>query len=151
MKADLHDYKHSDLTEKVIKAFFRVYNGLGYGFLEKIYERALALELKESGLAASTQVPITVNYRGQSVGEYAADILVENKLILELKAVKTLAAEHEAQLLNYLMATDIEVGLLLNFGPKPQIKRKVFANERKVSPQQNESAQSAKISVPIEL
>ena len=133
MNADLQDYKHSELTEKIIKAFYKVYNTLGYGFLEKVYENALLLELKNMDLHAFSQEPIKVSYEGVIVGEYFADVLVDGKVILEIKAAKTLLNEHEAQLLNCLKATNIEVGLLLNFGPKPEIKRKAFNNNRKIS------------------
>ena len=133
MNADLQDYKHSELTEKIIKAFYKVYNTLGYGFLEKVYENALLLELKNMDLHALSQEPIKVLYDGVIIGEYFADVLVDGKVILEIKAAKTLLNEHESQLLNYLKATNIEVGLLLNFGPKPEIKRKAFNNNRKIS------------------
>lgn len=105
--------------------------GRGYGFLEKIYENAMTIEFRREGIPAVAQSPIKVLYKNELVGEYYADILVDDMVIVEIKATRTLALEHEAQLLNYLKATDIEVGLLLNFGPKPQIKRKVFDNNRK--------------------
>ncbi|HDD24094.1 MAG TPA: GxxExxY protein [Chloroflexi bacterium] len=123
--------KHGEITEQIIKAFYTVYNTLGYGFLEKVYENAMVIELRRMGLHVVCQQPISVYYAGQIVGEYLADMLVENCVIVELKAVRTLLKEHEAQLLNYLNATSYEVGLLLNFGPTPQIKRKVFDNDRK--------------------
>lgn len=125
--------KHADITEQIIKAFYTVYNTLGYGFLEKVYENALAIELRRMGLTVVQQASIQVYYAGELVGEYFADLLVEGKVIVEIKALRALVAEHEAQLLNYLKATPYEVGLLLNFGPKPQIKRKVYDNERKGS------------------
>ena len=125
------DGKHSDVTGKVLEAFFTVYRTLGYGFSEKVYENALAIEMSRLGLKFQQQLPITVFYLSNVVGEFAADFLVEDKVMLELKAVQELAQEHEAQLLNYLKATTIEVGLLLNFGPKAQHIRKVFDNERK--------------------
>lgn len=125
------EYLHSELTGKIIKAFYNVYNELGYGFLEKVYERSMLIELKALGLACSAQVPINVYYEGEIVGEYYADILVEEKIILELKATEAICDEHEAQLINYLRATDIEVGLLLNFGKKPEHKRKLFENRLK--------------------
>lgn len=124
-------YKHADTTEQIIGAFYHVYNTLGYGFLEKVYENAMAIELRKRGLNVVQQVPIKVYYDGHLVGEYFADLLVEGKVIVELKAVEALAAEHEAQLLNYLKATEIEVGLLLNFGPKPQVRRKIYETARK--------------------
>lgn len=128
-KADF--YKHKELTEQVICCFYSVYNVLGYGFLEKVYENALLIELERRGISAAAQTPIQVRYAGQVVGDYVADIVVENTLLLEIKAAKNLLAEHEAQLLNYLKATDKEVGLLLNFGPKPEVRRKIFDNDRK--------------------
>lgn len=124
-------YKHSAVTEQIIKAFYQVYNYLGYGFLEKVYQGALLLELQKRGLSAQEEVPIPVFYEGTPIAEYFADLLVENAVIVELKAAKELAKENEAQLLNYLKATPYEVGLLLNFGPKPAIKRKAFDNHRK--------------------
>jgi GxxExxY protein len=125
--------KHSDLTEKIIGAFFDVYNELGYGFSESVYENALLLELENHGLQVEQQVPIKVYYHGQAIGQYWADILVNDAVILELKAVRQILEEHEAQLLNYLKATQYEVGLLLNFGPKAQHLRKVYDNNRKGS------------------
>ena len=125
--------KHRDITDLIIKAFYTVYNALGYGFLEKVYESAMLLELRKLGLEVVPQAPIHVYYDGQRVGEYNADLLVAELVIVELKATRVLIRDHEAQLLNYLKATSYEVGLLLNFGPKPQIKRKVYDNERKGS------------------
>ncbi len=123
---------HEEITETFIKSFYSVYNKLGYGFLEKVYENALLHELRKEGLNCSKQVPIEVYYDELSVGNYFADILVEDKIILELKAGEgTLIEEHELQLINYLKATDKEVGLLLFFGKKPVFKRKIFTNENK--------------------
>jgi GxxExxY protein len=127
------DGKHADLTKKIIGAFYKVYNTLGYGFSEKVYENALAHELRKLGLEVEQQARIVVYYEGEVVGEYQADLVVNDVVIVELKAARQLADEHEAQLLNYLKATPIEVGLLLNFGPKADIKRKVYDNERKGS------------------
>jgi len=124
-------YKHTDITELVIKGFYQVYNALGYGFLEKVYGNALAVELRRAGLDVAQEAPITVYYDGEVVGQYFADLLVASAVIVELKAVRTLLREHEAQLLNYLKATPYEVGLLLNFGPQPEVKRKAFDNSRK--------------------
>ena len=124
-------YKHSDLTEKIIAAFYAVYSALGYGFLENVYVKALLIELTRKGLQVRDEFPIRVFYLGQLVGEYYADIIVNELVILEIKAGKALAVEHEAQLLNYLKATPYEVGLLLNFGPKPETKRRSFDNMRK--------------------
>ena len=123
--------KHQELTEKIIKIYYKVYNTLGYGFLEKIYENAMMIEFRKTALPAVSQSPIKVVYGGEIIGEYFADILVDGKIIIEIKAVKNLIVDHEAQILNYLKATNNEVGLLLNFGPKPEIKRKVFDNFRK--------------------
>jgi GxxExxY protein len=121
--------KHSDITEKIIKAFYNVYNSLGHGFLEKVYENALLIELRNHGLMVSQQKPIKVYYNDKEVGNYYADLIIEDKVIVELKAAEGIREEHEAQLINYLRATDIEVGLLLNFGVKPQFKRKIFTNK----------------------
>jgi len=131
MNTEKQDVKYKELTEKVIKIFYRVYNKLGYGFLEKVYENAMMVEFKKEGMTVLPQSAIRVFYENEVVGEYFADMLVDNKVIVEIKAAKSLAAENEAQLLNYLKATDIEIGLLLNFGPKPEVKRKVFDNDRK--------------------
>jgi len=123
------NYLHKELTSSIINCFYKVYNELGYGFLEKVYENALKIELESQGLYVEKQKPITVFYKNNSVGEYFADLIVENVVILELKAAETLCEEHEMQLINYLKATNIEVGLLLNFGKKPQISRKIFTNK----------------------
>ena len=131
MNTDHNDSKYKELTEKIIGIFYKVYNNLGYGFLEKVYENAIMIEFKKENISAVSQYAIKVFYQDEIVGEYFADILVNRKVIVEIKASKSLAIENEAQLLNYLKATDIEVGLLLNFGPKPEIKRKVFDNFRK--------------------
>ncbi len=131
MNTDYHDAKYKNLTEKIIKIFYKVYNNLGYGFLEKVYENAMMIEFKRIGIPVVSQFAIKVVYESEVIGEYFADGLVDNKVIVEIKALKSLAVENEAQLLNYLKATDIEVGLLLNFGPKPDFKRKVFDNIRK--------------------
>ena len=131
MNTDCQDIKHKAYTEKIINIFYKVYNKLGYGFLEKIYENAMMIEFRKAGISAESQFAIQVFYEDKIIGEYFADILVDNKVIIEIKAARNLILENEAQLLNYLKATDIEVGLLLNFGPKPEIKRKVFDNFRK--------------------
>jgi len=128
---DVSLYKHSDLTEQIIAAFYAVYSALGYGFLENVYVKALMIELNRKGMKVNDELPIQVFYLGQLVGEYYADIIVNDLVILEIKATKALAVEHEAQLLNYLKATPYEVGLLLNFGPKPETKRRSFDNTRK--------------------
>jgi GxxExxY protein len=126
-----NDYLYKDLSAEIIKRFYIVYNALGYGFLEKVYEKALKYELEKVGFQVDRQKPINVYYETELVGEYFADLLVENKVIVELKAVETLCNEHEHQLINYLKATDIEVGLLLNFGKKPEVKRKIYSNKNK--------------------
>ena len=120
-----------ELTSKIIKAFYNVYNTLGYGFLEKVYERAMMIELKKHGLNCERQKSINVYYDDENVGEYFADILVEKKVIVELKAVEKLLKKHETQLYNYLKATDVEVGLVLNFGEEAKFKRMVFENKYK--------------------
>ena len=125
------DLKHSEITGEIIKAFYGVYNSLGFGFLEKVYENALALDLREKGMSVLQQKAVCVHYKGSIVGEYFADLLVENLVLVELKAVSAIIAAHEAQLLNYLKATNIEVGLILNFGEKPDHKRKLFTNDNK--------------------
>lgn len=120
-----------ELTGKIIKAFYNVYNILGYGFLEKVYERAMVIELSKFNLKCERQKPITVLYAEEEVGEYFADILVEKRIIVELKAVENLIKKHETQLYNYLKATDVEVGLVLNFGEEAKFKRMVFENKYK--------------------
>jgi len=120
--------KYSELTEKIIKAAYTVHNALGFGFLEKVYQNALAIELKKMGLDIGTESPISVYYEDKIVGQYVADIIVAKKVILELKAVKNLSEAYEVQLVNYLKATGIEVGLLINFGHSVHVKRKVFNN-----------------------
>jgi GxxExxY protein len=122
---------NQEKTSAILKCFYKVYNTLGFGFLEKVYENALYHELINNGIHCSKQVPITVYYDGIPVGDYYADLIVEDEIIIELKAAVALVDEHEHQLINYLKATIIEVGLLLNFGKDPQFKRRVFSNERK--------------------
>ncbi len=129
------EYLHKDITEKIIKAFYNVYNILGYGFLEKVYENAMMIELTSMHLICERQKPLDVYFKEKKVGEYFADIIVEDKVIIELKAAEGLIPEQEAQLLNYLKATNIKVGLLLNFGKTPRIKRQVFENIYKKSVQ----------------
>jgi GxxExxY protein len=119
---------HKELTSEILNAFYSVYNALGYGFLEKVYQNALIIELQDRGFNVVSEIPISVYFKDQVVGNYYADILVENKVILELKAAEKLAITHESQLLNYLKATDMEVGLLLNFGKTPTFKRKIYSN-----------------------
>lgn len=122
-----------DKTERIIKAFYKVYNTLGYGFLEKVYQNALLIELRKMGFKCISEAPIRVYYEGILVGDYRADILVDDCIIIENKASEAIAEENEFQLINYLKATEIEIGLLLNFGKKPELKRKIFTNDRKKS------------------
>ncbi len=123
---------HQDLTQKIINAFFTVYNTLGYGFLEKVYENALIIELNKIKLEAVPQKSIQVLYDGYTVGDYYADIVINDLVIVEIKAVEIIREEHKYQLLNYLKASDREVGLLLNFGKKPEFKRVIFTNDIKI-------------------
>ena len=125
------EYLHSDTSDGILKCFYRVYNELGIGFLESVYEKALCQELSEFGFNVNSQFPIHVYYKGQMVGDFKADIIVDNKVLIELKAARAMDPIFAAQVLNYLRATEIEVGLLLNFGSKPQIKRLLFDNSRK--------------------
>ncbi len=122
---------HRDLTDIIIKTFYDVYNELGFGFLEKVYQNSLYLELKARGLKVEAQKQIKVYYKNVAVGEYYADLIVNDTVILELKATEVIVKEFEFQLINYLKATEIEVGLLLNFGIKPEFRRKVFEKNRK--------------------
>jgi len=120
-----------DKTSRIIKCFYEVYNKLGYGFLEKVYQNALLIELLQNGFYCIKQKSIEVFYKEKLVGDYFANIIVDNEIILELKAAEAICEEHEFQLINYLKATKMEVGLLLNFGKTPQFKRKIFTNDRK--------------------
>ena len=122
---------HQQLTDAIIKTFYEVYNELGYGFLEKVYQNAMYLELKNKGYQVEAQKKIKVYYKGIEVGDYYADLIINNLVILELKAVDYIVKEYENQILNYLRSTECEVGLLLNFGKKPEFKRKIFENCRK--------------------
>ena len=125
--------KHSELTGKILGAFFQVHKELGYGFKEKVYENALVILLNEMGLKVEPQVDLHVYFHGQMVGEYTADLIVNDVVLLELKAADKIVDDHAAQLLNYLKATNIEIGLVLNFGPTAEFRRKVYDNERKGS------------------
>jgi GxxExxY protein len=129
--AEEHGLKHAELTEKVIGIFFSIYNELGHGFLESVYEEAFSVALAEAGIFFQRQMAVPVWFHGRKIGDFRADLLVEGKLILELKTGRDIDAAWEKQLLNYLRATEVEVGLLFNFGPKAQFKRYVFENERK--------------------
>ena len=141
MNAEERRYLHADLTEKIIGVFYDVYKELGYGFLESVYEQAMFIALRDIGLDVKRQVPVPVWFRGHQVGDFQADFVIDGVVIVELKAARNLDTAHEAQLLNYLRATEIELGLLLNFGPKPGIRRLAFSNERKeISVHQRSSA-----------
>ena len=122
----------NELTSLILKTFYEVYNELGYGFLEKVYKNALLIELKNKGLEVTSNEKVKVYYKGENVGDYYTDIIVNNTVILELKAAECIVEAFENQLLNYLRGTDCEVGLLLNFGKKPEFRRKVFENKRKL-------------------
>jgi GxxExxY protein len=125
--------KHAALSEKIIKVFYEVHKELGFGFSEKVYQNALVLALRDEGLQVEDQVPIKVYFRGWLVGEFFADVLVDGLILLELKSTAGIFEEHEAQLLNYLRATGVEVGYVLNFGKSAVFKRKIFDNDRKPS------------------
>jgi len=126
------DLLNSDLTDAILKTFCDVYNELGYGFLEKVYQNSMYLELSAKGFKVEAQKQIKVLYKGTEVGEYYADLVIDEIVILELKAADVIVKEFEWQLLNYLRSTDMEVGLLLNFGKKPEFVRRVFENSRKI-------------------
>jgi GxxExxY protein len=125
------ELKYGEITRAVIGCAFEVMKELGAGFLESVYEKALLLALRQKGLSAAAQHPITVRFRGETVGEFFADLLVETKVVVELKAVRTIAPEHQAQVINYLNATGIEVGLLINFG-NPKLEYRRFTRSRKI-------------------
>ena len=131
MNTDLDGFKHGGVTNRIIGVFYDVYNELGHGFLESVYHRSLVMALRSEGLNVCSRVDIPVWFRGSEVGHFQADILVENCVLLELKAARALESAHRAQLLNYLRATEIEVGLLLNFGEKAEVKRLIFDNSKK--------------------
>jgi GxxExxY protein len=134
---------HADLTEKVIETFYEVYNELGHGFIESVYENSLGIALRDKNFEVFQQVAIPVWFRGKQVGDFDADLMVDRKVILELKAARAIDPAHVAQLLNYLRATDIEIGLLFNFGSKPEFKRLAFDNIRKRPGSQNGGLLSA--------
>ena len=124
---------HKSITDKILKVYYDVYNELGYGFLEKVYQNAMYFELKSLGYKVEAQKQIKVYYKKQLVGEYYSDLLVEDKVIVELKATELLMNAHVAQIINYLKGTPIEVGLLLNFGEQPEFKRFIYTNDRKIN------------------
>jgi GxxExxY protein len=124
-------YKHSELSEVIIGVFYEVYNELGYGFLKSVYRNSLQLALLAKGLRVETEVAVPVFFRGENVGDFRADVVINDCLLLELKTAEAIVIAHEAQLLNYLRATNLEVGLILNFGPKAQVRRLAYDNTRK--------------------
>jgi GxxExxY protein len=124
-------YKHSELTDTVIGVFYDVYHELGFGFLESVYRRALRLALLQRGLNVASEVQVSVFFRGVNVGDFRADLVVNDVILLELKTAEAIVRSHEAQLLNYLRSTKFELGLILNFGPKPQLRRLLLDNSRK--------------------
>lgn len=125
------DLKYKELTEQIIKAFYDVYNDLGYGFLERVYQNAMYFELLDQGFKVEAQRSINVFHKGRMVREYYADLVVNDVIIIELKAAVRLSDAYEEQLVNYLKATNIEVGLLFNFGTQPEFERKIWDNNRK--------------------
>lgn len=125
------NYKHSELTDLIIAVFYDVYNELGFGFLESVYRNSLRLALLDKGLTVGQEVPVTVFFRGRNVGDFRADLVVNGTILLELKTAEQIAAAHESQVLNYLRSTTLELGLILNFGPKPQVRRLLLDNSRK--------------------
>lgn len=131
MKENDSGLKHRDLTQRIIEVFYEVYNELGHGFLESVYEAAFEVALTAKGLTVLRQIEVPVWFRGKKIGDFTADMLVEKCVLLELKAGRALDQAHEAQLLNYLRATEIEVGMLFSFGLKPEFKRLAFDNARK--------------------
>lgn len=134
MHHDPTHLKHRDLTDRILKVFFEVYNELGSGFLEVVYERAMEIALAQAGLRTARQVKLPVAFRGFVIAEFSADAIVEGLVLLEYKAARALDSSNEHQTLNYLRATPIEVALLLNFGSKPEFKRFVYDNQRKHLP-----------------
>ena len=127
MDTDRHGFKHKDITDKIIGVFYEVYNELGHGFLESVYERSLEIALNSLGLKVCRQIQIPVWFRGKPVGDFTADMLIENCVLLELKAARSLDSSHQAQLLNYLHATGFELGLLVNFGQYPRLEHERIA------------------------
>jgi len=124
-------YKHSELTDAIIGVFYEVYNELGFGFLESVYRKALCMALIEKGLRVESEVATSVFFRGEKVGDFRADLIVNQIVLLELKTAEKIVRAREAQVLNYLRSTTLELGLILNFGPQPQIRRLVLDNARK--------------------
>ncbi len=125
----MKSYRHSDITREIIAAAYRVHKELGHGFLEKVYKNALVIELQEANIKCAVEVPLKVLYHNSTVGDYFADLIVDDKIIVEVKAVSNLAAIHEVQLVNYLKATGVQIGLLINFGQTVEVKRRIFGYE----------------------
>jgi len=125
----LNSYRHSELSKQIIAAAFKVHKELGYGFVEKVYKNALVIELQEANIKCAVEVPLKVPYHNRTVGDYFADLIVDDKIIVEVKAVSNLAAIHEVQLVNYLKATGLQIGLLINFGESVKVKRRIFGYE----------------------
>ncbi len=125
----MNSYRHSELSKQIIAAAYTVHKELGYGFVEKVYKNALAIELREAGIKCNTEVPLKVLYRNKTVGDYCADMIIDDKIIVEVKAVSELARVHEVQLVNYLKATGLQIGLLINFGESVKVKRRIFGYE----------------------
>ena len=134
------ELKYKEITDAIISAFYLVYNTLGYGFLEKVYRNALMHELRKRGYTVESEVPIKVYYDGVVVGDYFADLVVNSIIILEIKSASLIIAEHESQLMNYLKATNIEVGFIFNFGPTPTFRRKIYETAREKNQEPNQSA-----------
>jgi len=128
------DFVHKETSEAIIRAFFQTYNRLGFGFLESVYRRALAIELRLGGLVVMEESMVTVHYRGASVGHFRCDLLVNDQVMLELKVAKRLHSRHSLQLRNALRASTVELGLVLNFGPRPEFKRLILMNRNKPEP-----------------
>lgn len=127
----MKNYPHQELTKSIIGIYYNVYNELGYGFLEKVYHRAMIIELNKNGYEVEHEKKIEVFYKNEVVGTYIPDLIINKSVILELKCVEYLIEARENQLINYLKATECEVGLVLNFGKDPQFKRKIFTNDLK--------------------
>jgi GxxExxY protein len=134
MNAEGCDYKHVELTRRIIGVFFQVYGELGYGFLESVYRSAMTVALREAGVVVEPEVELHARFRGRSIGIFRADLLVQGAVLVELKAARAIDSSHIAQLLNYLRCTVIELGLILNFGTAPKVRRLVFPNQRKLPP-----------------
>jgi GxxExxY protein len=124
-------FRHLDITRRIVGVFFEVYGELGYGFLESIYRAAMTIALREAGLLVEPEIELEARFRGRSVGAFRADLLIERVVVVELKVARAIDSAHIAQLLNYLRCTALETGLILNFGPRPQIRRLIFTNDRK--------------------